>query len=117
MALAATIYLSLLGKDGFKQVANLCYQKAHYAAGQISQLEGFQLAFEHTPFFHEFVVKTPKPVSEINLHLQNHWILGGYDLSQAYPQMENHMLVAVTEKITRDDIDDFVAALEEVAND
>ena len=117
MALAATIYLSLLGKNGFKQVANLCYQKAHYAANQISQLEGFELAFEDTPFFHEFVVKTPKPVSEINLHLQNHWILGGFDLSEAYPQLENHMLVAVTEKITKDEIDDFVAALEEVAHD
>ena len=117
MALAATIYLSLLGKTGFKQVANLCYQKAHYAADQIAKLEGYELAFKKSPFFHEFVVKTPKPVNEINFHLQNHWILGGYDLSQAYPEMENHMLVAVTEKISRHDIDDFVAALEEVAYD
>lgn len=117
MALAATIYLSLLGKSGFKQVANLCYQKAHYAAEQIAKLEGYELAFSETPFFHEFVVKTPKPVNEINLHLQNHWILGGYDLSQVYPEMENHMLVAVTEKISRHDIDDFVTALEEVSND
>jgi len=117
MALAATIYLSLLGKTGFKQVANLCYQKAHYAAEQIAKLEGYELAFSETPFFHEFVVKTPKPVNEINFHLQNHWILGGYDLSQDYPELENHMLVAVTEKISRHDIDDFVAALEEVAND
>jgi len=117
MALAATIYLSLLGKTGFKQVANLCYQKAHYAADQIAKLEGYELAFKKSPFFHEFVVKTPKPVNEINFHLQNHWILGGYDLSQAYPEMENHMLVAVTEKISKHDIDDFVAALEEVAYD
>lgn len=117
MALAATIYLSLLGKDGFKQVASLCYQKAHYAAEQISKLEGFQLAFSETPFFHEFVVKTPRPVNEINLRLQNYWILGGYDLHEVFPEMENHMLVAVTEKISRQDIDDFVAALEEVTND
>jgi glycine dehydrogenase subunit 1 len=117
MALAATVYLSLLGKQGFKQVANLCYQKAHYAAERIDQLEGYELAFKDTPFFHEFVIKTPRPVNEINLHLQNHWILGGYDLSQDYPEMENHMLVAVTEKISKLDIDDFVAALEEVAND
>jgi glycine dehydrogenase subunit 1 len=117
MALAATIYLSLLGKHGFKQVANLCYQKAHYAAEKISKLEGYQVAFPKTPFFHEFVIKTPKPVNEINLHLQNHWILGGYDLSQDYPELENHMLIAVTEKITKEDIDDFVTALEEVAHD
>lgn len=117
MALAATVYLSLLGKKGFQQVANLCYQKAHYAAEQITALEGFELAFNDTPFFHEFVIKTPKPVNEINLHLQDQWILGGYDLSQDYPELENHMLVAVTEKISKLDIDDFVAALEEVAND
>lgn len=117
MALAATIYLSLLGKQGFKQVANLCYQKAHYAADQISKLDGYQLTFGNTPFFHEFVVKTPKPVSEINFHLQNHWILGGYDLSQDYPEMENQMLIAVTEKISKLDIDDFVLALEEIAHD
>ncbi len=117
MALAATVYLSLLGKHGFKQVANLCYQKAHYAAEQISKLKGFELAYPETPFFHEFVIKTPNPVNEINLHLQNHWILGGYDLSQDYPELENQMLVAVTEKISRDDIDEFAAALEEVTND
>jgi glycine dehydrogenase subunit 1 len=117
MALAATVYLSLLGKNGFKQVANLCYQKAHYASQEISKLEGYELAFPDTPFFHEFVVKTPKPVNAINLHLQSHWILGGYDLSQNYPELKNQMLVAVTEKITKHDIDDFVAALEEVAHD
>jgi len=117
MALAATVYLSLLGKEGFKQVANLCYQKAHYAAQKISELNGFELTFSNTQFFHEFVVKTPQPVSQINLRLQNHWILGGYDLSQDYPEMENHMLIAVTEKISKHDIDDFIAALEEVSGD
>jgi glycine dehydrogenase subunit 1 len=116
MALAATVYLSLLGKSGFKQVANLCYQKAHYAANRIAQLPGFELAFPDTPFFHEFVVKTPKPVNEIHLHLENHWIFGGYDLSQAYPEAENQMLIAVTEKISREDIDEFVDALEEVTH-
>jgi glycine dehydrogenase subunit 1 len=117
LALAATVYLSLLGKSGFKQVANLCYQKAHYAAEQIANLPGFELAFPDTPFFHEFVIKTPKPVNEINLHLEHHWILGGYDLSQDYPEMENQMLIAVTERISREDIDEFVAALEDVTHD
>jgi len=117
MALAATIYLSLLGKEGFRQVANLCYQKAHYAAQEIAKLPGFSLAFPDQPFFHEFIVKTPKPVNAINLHLQEHWILGGYDLHESYPEMENHMLIAVTEKISKQDIDDFVFALEEVTRD
>jgi glycine dehydrogenase subunit 1 len=117
MALAATVYLSLLGKTGFKQVANLCYQKAHYAAQEIGKLDGYELAFPNTPFFHEFVVKTSKPVNAINLHLQNHWILGGHDLSLDYPELGQSMLVAVTEKITQYDIDDFVAALDEVSHE
>jgi glycine dehydrogenase subunit 1 len=117
MALAAAIYLSLLGKTGFKQVANLCYQKAHYAAEQIAKIPGFELAFPETPFFHEFVVKTPRPAAEINQHLQDHWILGGFDLHQEYPEMENQLLIAVTEKNSKEDIDDLVAALEEVSHD
>ncbi len=117
MALASTVYLSLLGKTGFKQVANLCYQKAHYAADQISKIPGFELAFPDSPFFHEFVIKTPKPAAEINRHLQDHWILGGYDLSQIYPEMKNQMLIAVTEKLSKYDIDDLAAALEEVSHD
>ncbi len=117
MALASAVYLSLLGKSGFKQVANLCYQKAHYAAEQISKIPGFELAFPDTPFFHEFVVKTPKPVSDINAHLEEHWILGGYDLSQDYPEMDHHLLVAVTEKMTKENIDEFVEVLSEASHD
>jgi len=117
MALAATIYLSVLGKNGFKQVSNLCFQKAHYAAEQISALEGYELAFPDQPFFHEFVIKTPRPVNELNLHLQDHWILGGYDLSQDYPELENHMLIAVTEMISKEEIDEFVSVLSEVNHD
>ena len=117
MALAATVYLSLLGKQGFRQVGNLCYQKAHYAAHEIAKLDGYSLAFPETPFFHEFVIKTPKPVNAINLHLEQHWILGGYDLSQVYPELKNHMLVAVTEKNSKHDIDDFIAVLDEVAHE
>jgi len=117
MALAATVYLSLLGKSGFKQVANLCYQKAHYAAEQIADLPGYELAFPERPFFHEFVIKTPKPADEIIHHLQEHWILAGYDLSQAYSEMKNHLLIAVTEKISKYDIDEFVEALKEVNHD
>ncbi len=112
MALAATIYMSLLGKHGLRQVSELCYQKAHYAAGKIEALEGYSLALE-APFFHEFVVRCPRPVAEINAHLLEHGILGGYDLGEAYPQLANHMLVAVTEMNTREDIDLLVEALAE----
>lgn len=116
MALAATVYASLLGKHGLRQVAELCYHKAHYAAQQINQLPGFSVSLDQ-PFFHEFVVQCPKPVEEINTHLLDHGILGGYDLSKDYPQLENCMLVAVTEMNTREDIDILCDVLKEVTND
>jgi glycine dehydrogenase subunit 1 len=116
MALASAVYLSLLGQTGFRQVAELCYHKAHYAAKQISQIKGFKLCFD-TPFFHEFSVCCPKPVAELNNHLLEHGILGGYDLGQDYPNLKDHMLIAVTEMNTRDDIDALVEVLEEVSHD
>lgn len=116
MALAATIYMSLLGKNGLEQVANLCYQKAHYAADLISKIPGYEVM--HTaPFFHEFTVKCPRPVSEINDSLLDSGILGGYDLGNDYPDLKNHMLVAVTEMITKEEIEMFAEILKEVAND
>lgn len=114
MTLAATIYMTVLGKFGFQQVSNLCYQKAHYAAKQISQLEGFSLVDPDTPFFHEFVVKCEKPVDDILDHLLAHEIFGGYKLENDYPEMKNCLMLAVTEKISREDIDYLCEVLEEV---
>jgi len=116
MALAATVYLSLLGQTGLRQVAQLCYHKAHYAAEKIGRVKGFSICFD-TPFFHEFSVCCPGPVSKINDHLLEHGFIGGYDLGQDYPSLKNHMLVAVTEMNTRDEIDALVSALAEVDHD
>ncbi|MCU0489801.1 MAG: aminomethyl-transferring glycine dehydrogenase subunit GcvPA [Anaerolineales bacterium] len=112
MALASTVYMSLLGKNGLRQVSELCYQKAHYAAQQIANLPGFEL-WNETPFFHEFVIRCPKPVKEINEQLLDYSILGGYDLGNDFPGMENYMLVAVTEMVSREEIDSLVTALSE----
>ena len=116
MALASAVYLSVLGQNGLRQVAELCYHKAHYAAGQIAKIPGYSLCFD-APFFHEFSVCCPKPVEAINDHLLEHGILGGYDLGQHYPSLRDHMLVAVTEMNTRDEIDALVDALSEVSHD
>jgi glycine dehydrogenase subunit 1 len=115
MALASGVYMSLLGKHGLRQVAELCYHKAHYAADQIKKLKGFSLAFSD-PFFNEFAVKCPAPVLDIHDHLLEHGILGGYDLGQDYPELEDTMLLAVTEMNTRDEIDGLVEVLSEVAH-
>ncbi len=115
LALAATAYLSLLGKSGLRQVAGLCYHKAHYAADRIGRVKGFRLCFE-APFFHEFAVCCPRPVAEINEALLEHGILGGYDLGQDYPVLRDRMLVAVTEMNTKEEIDALVGVLEEVSH-
>jgi glycine dehydrogenase subunit 1 len=116
MALAAAVYLSLAGKRGLRQVAELCYHKAHYAAMQIAKIPGYSLCFE-APFFHEFSVCCPKPVAEINDHLLEHGILGGYDLGQDYPALKNHLLIAVTEMNSKEEIDALVEVLSEVKHD
>lgn len=116
IALAATIYMSALGKHGLHQVAELCYHKAHYAAEQIAKIPGYKL-WSADPFFNEFVLQCPRPVDQINAYLLEEGILGGYDLSQDYPGMENCMLLAFTELNTREQIDLLVEILEEVSND
>ena len=116
MALAATIYLSLLGKQGFKQVSSLCYQKAHYAAQKLGRLKGYKVIAK-TPFFHEFILQCPRPVEQINATLLEQGFLGGYDLSKDFPTLKNSMLLAVTEMNTKDQIDALAETLAEVSHD
>lgn len=116
IALAATVYLSLLGKTGLRQVATLCYQKAHYAAEEIASIPGFKVCLPEA-FFHEFVVCCDRSVDEINRYLLEHDILGGFDLGSVYPGLKNHMLIAVTELNTREEIDQLCDALKEMSLD
>jgi glycine dehydrogenase subunit 1 len=116
MALAAAVYMAALGKCGMRKVAELCYHKAHYAADEIDGLEGLSV-LRDKPFFKEFVVRCPKPVSEINRDLLRRGaIIGGYDLGQSYPEYEDHMLLCVTEMNPRQEIDLLVRALKEVTS-
>jgi glycine dehydrogenase subunit 1 len=117
IALTSTVYMSLLGKQGLRQVAELCYHKAHYAAECISEIPGFSVCMD-APFFHEFVVCLPDHlmVDEVNEHLLENGILGGYNLANDYPELKNRMLIAVTEMNTREDIDYLCTILEEAAH-
>jgi glycine dehydrogenase subunit 1 len=116
LALGTAVYLSVLGKNGLRQVAELCYQKAHYAARELSKINGYSLAHSE-PFFHEFTLTCPRPVEEINAYLLEHGILGGYDLGQDYPAFKNQMLVAVTEMNSKEEIDALVNVLSEMNHD
>ncbi len=116
MALASTVYLSLLGKHGLRSVAGLCYHNAHYAARRIASLPGYSLRYD-APFFNEFVLRCPAPASEIRAELLEHGILGGYPLGQdfpEYPDVQNDLLFAVTEMNSRDEIDLLVDTLKEI---
>jgi glycine dehydrogenase subunit 1 len=116
IALGTAVYLSLLGKKGLRQVAELCYQKAHYAASELSKIDGMGLCFTE-PFFHEFAFCVNRPVEEVNEHLLEHGIIGGYDLGQDYPALKDHMLIAVTEMNSKEEIDMLVEILSEVSHD
>jgi glycine dehydrogenase subunit 1 len=116
LALATAIYLSVLGKKGLQQVANLCYQKAHYAARELTKISGYRLPHSE-PFFHEFVLECPQPAANINEYLLEHGILGGYDLGQDFPAQKNHLLIAVTEMNSKADIDVLAEVLLEMNND
>ncbi len=112
VALAATVYLCALGKQGLRRVAELCYHKAHYAAGRIAEIPGFSLPFNGV-FFKEFVVRCPRPPSQVNQALLEAGILGGLDVSD---RVENGMLLCVTEMNTREEIERLVAALAHVTS-
>ncbi|CAM4274590.1 aminomethyl-transferring glycine dehydrogenase subunit GcvPA [Paenibacillus typhae] len=113
LALCASVYLSVMGKEGMREVGELNIRKSHYAAGKLGELTGAAPAFT-APFFNEFVLKLPEGsnVSEINSKLVKEGYLGGYDLGRDYPELAGHMLVAVTEKRSKSEIDQFATVLE-----
>ena len=109
-ALASAIYMALLGKKGLQKVADLCIQKSHYLADEIQKIEGFSLRFDQ-PFFKEFLIQCPIPPREIIDRLLNQKLFAGIDISRFDYQMDDTLLIAVTEKRTRSDMDRFVTAL------
>lgn len=113
-ALAAAIYLSLLGPQGVRQVAELCARKAHYLRSRLAALPGFRLAFS-APTFHEFVVRTPRPAEALVRALAREGFLAGVPLGRFYRGYRDALLVCVTENRTRAEMDGLVEALERAA--
>jgi glycine dehydrogenase subunit 1 len=115
MAIRATIYLAAMGKTGFAKAANLCFQKAHYAANEIAKLDGYEIAFK-APFFNEFVVRCKKTtVKKVISKARRAGILAGVALDRWYPEFKDCLLVAVTEKRTKAQIDQLVEVLKTIA--
>lgn len=113
-ALSAAVYLTAAGREGFREVAELCLKKAHYAYGELTKGPGCRPVFG-APFFKEFVVRCAKPVAEVNKALLAAGIIGGLDLGAHYPELAGCMLVCVTEKRTRAEIDRLVRTVEAVS--
>jgi len=114
LALCASVYLSTLGKQGIREVAELNVRKAHYAANLVSASQKLSLPFAEASFFNEFVVKLPDGADQekVGAALLQLGFIGGYDLGLAYPELDGHMLIAVTEQRSKDDIEQFLSSLE-----
>ena len=113
LAVGATIFLAALGKQGFREMSELCLQKAHYAFRQITAIPGYSAKFS-SPFYDEFVITAPVSTQVLEHTFEQVGIIGGYPLGKSYAGMENDMLFCVTETRTKEDIDTLVDILREV---
>jgi len=116
-ALAVSVYLSLLGKNGVRELACMNLSKAEYARKRLAGIPGVRLPHA-APTFNEFVIQIPAPVRPVlrKLREQDH-LVAGLALEDRYPQWENAILVCVTERRSREEIDRFAEALEKRCRD
>ena len=105
VALMATIFLSVYGKEGIRELAEHNLAKANYAAQTLSSQPGAKLFFTGAPRFHEFVLQTEESPAQWNQRLMDAKIVGGIDLSRWYPELQNCTLWCATEIVTRANID------------
>lgn len=109
-ALGATVYMEQLGKRGLRDVATVSVQRAHQARNAVAALPGWEPLF-NGPFFHEFAMRAPGPVSKINARLAEHGIIGPLDLSPLYPDLGDAALFCCTELTAPEDIERLVKLL------
>jgi glycine dehydrogenase subunit 1 len=115
LALALTIRTTLLGRRGFVEVAERCVAKANYLAGRIRELSGYSLGYTEAPLFNEFTVRVRGGnAARVCEKLESDGIIAGFDLGRSDPALADRLLVAVTEKHRREDLDRFAAALDRV---
>ena len=109
-AIRAGMYLAVVGKEGIKEVANACLNKANYAYKELQKLDNVEALFEG-PIFKEFAIKTKTSSEKVLKALLEAGILGGYSLSSTDYGLENAILIAVTEKRTKEEIDKLVSVI------
>jgi glycine dehydrogenase subunit 1 len=111
MMLAATVYMATMGKQGLKEIATLCLQKSHYLAKKLRQIDKLSIKYDK-PFFNEFVISLPIPAKLLVERLARHDILAGVPLS-TWNGSDYDLLVAVTEKRSKAEMDTFAEKLEQ----
>ena len=112
---AATIYLSIMGFEGIRQTALASHQNTTTLAGKLEKLDGVSKIFNR-PFFHEIIIQTTKPATEIIEKLAEQKILAGVSLANDYPELENSLLICATETKTEQDMSFFVSQLDNCLN-
>lgn len=113
LAIRAAVHMAALGKSGIRKVSELCLDKAHYAAEEIAKLSSYNLRFR-SPFFREFVVQTSHSVNRVLDHCRVRNILAGVPLENWHQELADCFMVAVTEKRTKEQIDQLLDALKSV---
>lgn len=109
-ALTASIYMAVMGKEGFKEVCSQCVKKANYAYNKLIATDKYKPVFKGK-FFKEFLVQSTNNIDEVNNKLLENNILGGYKVENEYPNLKNTTLLCVTEKRTKQDIDKLVEVM------
>lgn len=110
LALRASVYLAAMGPAGLRQAAQLCYNKAHYLAARLGEA-GVKRKFPQHPFFNELLVQLNQPVEEALEEAGAAGFLAGYSIGRDYPELSDCLLIAVTEKRTREEMDRLVELL------
>ena len=115
MAVAAAVYLSVVGPKGLERIARANIANARSLMARIDELDGFYAPVFQAYHFNEFVVRTSMRPEKLNKHLARKGIIGGLDLARHVPRMNEHVLFATTEMHSETDHDRLIAALKEVA--
>lgn len=114
-ALQGLMYMSLLGKEGIKELATLNFKKAEFMRTQLEKIKGIQVK-RSSPTFNEFIVCLQQDASIVVEKMVDKGFAAGFPLGRYYKDMKNYMLIAVTEKRTKDEIIRYVQSLDEVLN-
>jgi glycine dehydrogenase subunit 1 len=114
-AIKALIYLTALGRDGFRELSKINYFKAQFARKVLSEINGVNINLDY-PVFNEFVIEVNSNVDNLYQQILDRGFIPGISLAEFYPKMKNKLLICITEKISKETILNFKEVLETLLN-